>query len=353
MALVGSTESFYTYKNDTAKMRRTLKPSMSSNGTWMAEGAYSCRGSSSLSSVSNVYKVFSSSWTSSYVDKFNENAYMDICLPEALALRGVDMTSYDSYFPATGTIFYSDDGETYTECGTWQDTLGTSKSASVTWEDVGAHRIWRLMSTSRSTKYPTKNADITTATFWYYEYLDLDYSLPEGAGGFNKVYAMHIPHNGLDIRQQDVFVMYKRDDLVNLWEGRDDVPIITGRTEAYVTHKPHDGLDIRQQDAFIQYRPHDGVDIRKLEVFLTNRDESKIDTFKIPYGIGGYVTAFAIYRVLLLTGYLLNLTDVKLQGIAIENNYLQLKEIETINKISLKNNTTEDLIEGEEDEKEG
>ncbi len=184
----------------------------------------------------------------------------------------------------------------------------------------------------------------------FYTYKNnVDYSLPDGMGGWVKPYVTHVPHNGLDIREQTVFFTYKRDDLVNLWEG-EDRPEITGITESFVTHKPHNGLDIRKQEPFINYRPHDGLDIRKLSMFVLNRDESKVDTFKIPYGIGGYVTAYALYRVLLLAGYLWNLTDTKIQGIAIENNYIQLKAIETVNKISLKNNTTEDLIEGEEDE---
>ena len=348
MALVGSTKSFYTYKNDHVKRKVNLLPNMTSNGTWMAEGTYSCRGSSTLSSVSNIYKVFNTTYTS-YVAKFNENTYMDICLPEALPLLGVDISSSDGYLPAKGTIYYSDDGENYTGCGTWEDTAGTSKSASATWDTVGAHKIWRLMSNSRSTKHPSGNGDISIIAFWYYDDFDVDYSLPDGIGGWVKPFVTHISHNGLDIRKQEVFFTYKRDDLVNLWEG-EDRPEITGITEAFAIHKPHNGLDIRKQESFINYRPHDGLDIRKQNIYILNRDESKVDTFKIPYGIGGYVTAYALYRVLLLAGYLWNLTDTKIKGVAIENNYIPLKAIETIDKIMLKNNTTEDLNEGEEDD---
>lgn len=205
------------------------------------------------------------------------------------------------------------------------------------------------MSNSRSTKHPSSNADISIIAFWYYEEFDVDYWLPDGIGGWTKPYITHVPHNGLDIRKQEVFFTYKRDDLINLWEGMDR-PEISGITEAYVTHKPHNGLDIRKQETFINHRPHDGLDIRKLEVFALCKDESKVDTFKIPYGIGGYVSAYALYRVLLLAGYLWNLKETKIKGIAIENNYIQLKAIETIDKIQLKNNTTEDLNEGEENE---
>lgn len=349
MALVGTTLSYTTYRNDTVNKTGTLAPKMSSNGTWMAENTYSCRSSDSIDKVAYVYRIFNATGGSTdRVQAFNENTFMEVCLPEAKNLVSVDLVSNRGYLPATGIVYYSDDGETYTECGTWQDTLGTSKTTSVSWGDVGAHRIWRLMSTARAIKHPSSNADIAIARFTWIESFEVAYSLPEGMGGWVKPYITHIPHNGLDINKLSVYYTYKRDDLVDLTEGQDRYEI-SGITEAYVTHKPHDGLDIRQQDIFINYRPHDGLDIRKLEVFATVRDDSKIDTFKIPYGIGGYVNAYVIYRMLQLVGYLYNLTDVKIKGIAVENNYIQLKAIEAINRVSLKNNTTEDLSEGEED----
>lgn len=190
---------------------------------------------------------------------------------------------------------------------------------------------------------------ITKSFYTYKDDTKVDAVLPEGAGGYVRAAVTYIPHDGLNIRKQEVFVTYKRDDLVNLWEGRDDVPTLTGITEAFATHKPHDGLDIRGQDAFVNYRPHDGLDIRKLDAFANVRDDSKVNTFKIPYGSGGRITAYALYRMLQLVGYLYNLTDVKIQGIVVGNNYIQLKVIETINRISLKNNTTTDLSEEDAD----
>ena len=346
MALKGISESFYTYKNEIVKRKLYLKPNMTSNGTWLAEKTYSCRGSNTLDSVSDVYKVFNTTYTS-YVNKFNENAYVEICLPNALPLVGVYISSSDGYLPAKGTIYYSDDGEHYTECSTWEDKAGTSKSASSTWGNLGEHKIWRLMSTSRAIKYPTKNANISVISFWYYEEFKVDNTLPEGTGGWVNTYLTHRPHDGLDVRKLEVFYTYKRDDLINLWEGTDSQ--IVGITESYVTHRPHDGLDVHEVTPFIQYRPHDGLDIRDLEVFALVRQEDMVDTFKIPYGIGGTIEAYALYRVLQLVGYLHNFRDLKIKGIALENHYIPLKAVETINRISLKNNTTEDI----ENEKEG
>lgn len=347
MALKGISESFYTYKNEIVKRKLYLKPNMTSNGTWLAENTYSCRGSNTLDSVSDVYKVFNTTYTS-YVDKFNENTYVEICLPNALPLVGVYISSSDGYLPAKGTIYYSDDGEHYTECSTWEDKAGTSKSASSTWGNLGEHKIWRLMSTSRAIKYPTKNADISVISFWYYEEFKVDNTLPEGTGGFQLPFLLQRLHKGLDVRKLEVFYTYKRDDLVNLWEGTER-PEISGETEAYVTQRPHNGLDVHEVTPFIQYRPHDGLDIRDLEVFALVRQEDMVDTFKIPYGIGGTIEAYALYRVLQLVGYLHNFRDLKIKGIALENHYIPLKAVETINRISLKNNTTEDI----ENEKEG
>lgn len=177
---------------------------------------------------------------------------------------------------------------------------------------------------------------------------EVDNTLPEGAGGFQLPFLLQRLHKGLDVRKLEVFYTYKRDDLVNLWEGTER-PEITGETEAYITQRPHDGLDVHEVTPFIQYRPHDGLDIRDLEVFALVRQEDMVDTFKIPYGIGGTIEAYALYRVLQLVGYLHNFRDLKIKGIALENHYIPLKAVETVNRISLKNNTTEDI----ENEKEG
>ena len=261
MSLKAKTVAYATCRNDHVKRKVSLLPNMSSNGTWMAEGAYSCRGSSSLRYVSNLYKVFNGQYYSSDVSDFNEDIYIDICLPKALALCGADMYSYYQALPAIGIVYYSDDGETYTECGAWKDETTTSQNIAVTWDNVGAHRIWRFVSTSRSNKYPTKNADITYASLWYYDEFDIDYSLPDGVGGFQSLYATCLGSGGVNIKQdiyltcrsgtvdyslpegiggfqslyatlletggvktsQDVYFTYKRDDLVNLWEGKEQI----------------------------------------------------------------------------------------------------------------------------------
>ena len=171
--------------------------------------------------------------------------------------------------------------------------------------------------------------------------IEVDETLPEGAGGWVNTYLTHRPHDGLDVRKLEVFYTYKRDDLINLWEGTDSQ--IAGITESYVTHRPHSGLDVRQLEPYINYRPHDGLDIRQLDVYATVRHEDAIDTYKMPYGIGGYIEAFALYRVLLLAGFLHNFKEIKIKGVAVENHYVPLKSIFTFNRVEMINNNTEDL----------
>lgn len=188
---------------------------------------------------------------------------------------------------------------------------------------------------------------ITDGLFMYKK--DTDNTLPEGAGGFLLPWILHRPNNGLDVRATDVFFMYKRDDLINLYEGSEVTSKITGITESYVTNRPHKGLDVYEVIPLAHYRLHEGLDLRQLDVFALIRNEENVDSFKIPYGIGGETEAYAIYRVLLLAGYLHNFSTLKIKGIALENHYISLKAIETINRVRLENNTTEDL----KNEKEG
>lgn len=292
MALVATTESFVTHKQSIAKYKRYVKPNLTSNGIWLSDG-YSCRAISTMSDTSYAYKVFNGGW-SSYCDKFNEGAYIEICLPQPLEIAEINISSSDGYLPANGEVYYSDNGEDYVKCGTWEDILGTSKSATATIDSTtGKHRIWRLKSTSRALKHPTNNADISSATLWYYECFEVNETLPEGVGGWVNTYFTHIPHNGLDVRavtpyittrkavdeatpegisgwvnayitciphigmdinELNVYATYRRDDKVDLTEGMDDAQI-TGYMSAYATYKPHDGLDVLGSFAYITYRP--------------------------------------------------------------------------------------------------
>lgn len=168
----------------------------------------------------------------------------------------------------------------------------------------------------------------------------IDYSLPVGAGGIANAYATYNEHDGFDVRNLDVYFTYKQDDKVNLWEGTDAT--ISGIAGADVTYRPHDGLDIRKVEGTVNYRPHDGLDIRKLDLYFLYKQEDKVDSFKIPFGIGGYTSVYILERLHSLVGFLNDYGIEKIAGIVLGSDYYPLKNIQSFNDIPFFNNTTED-----------
>lgn len=175
----------------------------------------------------------------------------------------------------------------------------------------------------------------------------IDPTLPEGIGGYSNPYVIHKLHKGLDMRKLEVYFTYKQDDKINLWEGTDEVPVISGFTQAYVANRPHQGLDLRKLEGYIRHRPHDGLDIRKLNTYFLYKQENKVDTFKIPYGIGGYTHVYILERLKGLVGYLNDLDVTKVQGVAMGSNYFNLKDIQKFNMVPFFNNNTTDTGEGD------
>lgn len=170
--------------------------------------------------------------------------------------------------------------------------------------------------------------------------VEIDNTLPEGAGGITYTYATYKEHKGLDIRKLEVYFTYKQDDKINLWEGTDIA--ISGIAEAFVTYRPHDGIDIRKIEPYTLYRPHDGLDICKLDLYFLYKQEDKVDTFQIPYGIGGTLYAYIIQKLNSLVGYLNVYDTVKIRAIVLGNDRYPLKEIQSFNAIPFFNNTTDE-----------
>lgn len=341
MSLSGNVLGITTYAKARERRKAYILPAATSNGVWMSQGQYSMRGGGGLSSTESVYRVFNGGWNN-YCNRFNAGAYIDICLPKSTKIDGCDMTSSDGYFPATGEVYYSDDGTIYTKCGGWTDTSNSKGATAYVDEGTGEHRIWRFLSTSRSSAHPSSNADISEAKLFYMEAVEGDNSLPEGAGGLVHPFISYKEHGNFQVRKLTTFFTYKQDDKINIWEGSDSVPTINGITEAFITYRPHDGLDIQKIETYNLYRPHDGLDIRKLDLYFLYKQEDKVDTFQIPYGIGGKIHPFILLRVFALAGYLNDLSVDKVAGIAIENNYIPLKKIQSFYEIPFSNNNTTD-----------
>lgn len=168
----------------------------------------------------------------------------------------------------------------------------------------------------------------------------IDYSLPEGAGGTAHSYVVSNEHEDLDIRKLDVYFTYKQDDKVNLWEGTDAT--IVGKADAAIAYRPHDGIDVRGLNSYANHRLHDGLDIRKRDLYFLYKQEDKVDSFKIPYGIGGFLHAYILQRLNNLVGYLNTFDTEKVQAIVLGGDRYALENIQSFNDIPFFNNNTTD-----------
>lgn len=114
----------------------------------------------SSSGATDAYKAFDNS-TSSYADKFNNNAWIQFVTEDLIEIRRITIKS-TNYLPRTGIVQVSDDdGATWRTVGTWIDFDGVSNSAVITFDgDYPVGRYFRLVSQSKSFAYPNANADI-------------------------------------------------------------------------------------------------------------------------------------------------------------------------------------------------
>lgn len=109
--------------------------------------------------TSDAYKAFDGS-ASSYVNKMNSGAWLSFYSKTFLVISGIALTDGDGYLPAQGIFQVSyDGGETWQQCGTWQDTdaLGTSANVVIDGGNVTG-QYFRLLSQSRSIPKPNGNA---------------------------------------------------------------------------------------------------------------------------------------------------------------------------------------------------
>lgn len=129
------------------------QPILTSNGTWGVDD-FAVRGMGN-----NTYLAFDG--TTKYLNGTNTDRYIEIWIKDGLALSDVMLASSDGYLPTRGIIAYSDDGETYTDCGTWSADNGEHTTAACTNHDV--HKYFRLTSKSYC-DYKHGNADISNVT---------------------------------------------------------------------------------------------------------------------------------------------------------------------------------------------
>lgn len=211
---------YATYKKSRETRKIQVKPRMSANDTWMTENSYSAQGGGGLDGLSNVYRVFNGGWTS-YCNKFNAGTYIEICLAKPIAIREIYLSSSDGYLPARGEIYYSDDGIYYDKCADWIDT-SNSRNCTSRFDDIGAHRIWRITSDARATAHPSSNADISQALLYYYEEIVIDpwegIDRPE-IKGFVHNYVSYQSHGPLVSKQIIPYFTYSKTQELRInWE---------------------------------------------------------------------------------------------------------------------------------------
>lgn len=166
----------------------------------------------------------------------------------------------------------------------------------------------------------------------------VDFTLPEGMGGYTKPYITRCLSKGVNVGVTNVFFTYKRDDLINLWEGSGHE--ISGYAYPVVRYKPHAGIIIKDPHTLINKRCHDGIDIKDIHPYVLYKQEDKVDSFTIPYGISGWITPFITLNIRVMCSYINNLNIDKIKSIVIGNTYFPLKDIQALNSILLQNNNT-------------
>lgn len=178
----------------------------------------------------------------------------------------------------------------------------------------------------------------TSATITFKQDALVDFNVPTGIGGMLSPLLTCAVSQGVNINITNVFFTYKRDDLINIWEGTGSE--IGGYVEAFTTYRPHVGMTAKDMQPYLTKRPHEGVDIKESEPYISYKQEDKVDSFLIPYGIGGTAIPFITLNINTMCGYINDLDVTKLSGIAVENTHFPLAKVGAVNDVLVRNNNT-------------
>lgn len=135
-------------------MAQWIQPVLTANGSIGDVLAVSSGGGA----TSDAYKAFDSS-DSSYVNKMNSGAWLQFVTRATIKINAITISSNGS-LPQAGIFQVSyDNGATWTQCGTWTDTLGTSTTANIVFDTSVTGNYFRFLSQGRSLAKPDNNAD--------------------------------------------------------------------------------------------------------------------------------------------------------------------------------------------------
>lgn len=135
-------------------MAQWIQPVLTANGSIGDVLAVSSGGGA----TSDAYKAFDSS-DSSYVNKMNSGAWLQFVTQASIKINAITISSNGS-LPQAGIFQVSyDNGATWTQCGSWTDTLGTGTTANIVFDTSVTGNYFRFLSQGRSLARPNNNAD--------------------------------------------------------------------------------------------------------------------------------------------------------------------------------------------------
>lgn len=174
------------------------QPILTSNGTWGVDD-FAVRGMGN-----DTYLAFDG--TTKYLNGTNTDRYIEIWIKDGLALGEVVLASSDGYLPTRGIIAYSDDGETYTDCGTWSADNGNKTTVICTNHDV--HKYFRLTFKSKC-DYKGGNADISNVTL--VDYATSSSTTPVALNFDGKTNYVEIPVSLTDVSDWSAEITFETD----------------------------------------------------------------------------------------------------------------------------------------------
>ena len=206
------------------------QPILTSNGAWGVDD-FAVRGMGN-----DTYLAFDG--TNKYLNGTNTDRYIEIWIKDGLALGDVVLASSDGYLTTRGILAYSDDGENYTDCGTWSASNGEQTTAVCTNHDV--HNYFRLTFKSYC-DYKSGNADISNISL--VDYAALSSTTPVALTFDGKTNYAKIPVSLTDTADWSAEIIFEtdgngsnswRDHQKNCLFGQDTADNVSGGRDFHV-----------------------------------------------------------------------------------------------------------------------
>jgi hypothetical protein len=189
--------------------KQWLQPVLTANGT-IGVSDFACQ--SGGGADSSAYKVFDSSNTS-YMNYMNPDAWLMFYVKQEIEITEITVQGLDGkgFLPYSGKFQVStDDGTTWTDVGTWEDTENTRKSADIIFNEgitsVTGH-YFRLYSTGRPAN-GSDNADLTNVIITALAETEIEFTQPV----FTATYKNDTPNIVLDTSSDNLNLVVTYED---------------------------------------------------------------------------------------------------------------------------------------------